>query len=295
MESWQKTALVLGATGGLGRDVACRLLGLCSTLLVHGVDPDATGRLCAELSARDDRCRVVPVTADFASLTATRELSGRCIEIAGDLDIVVNAVDLVPSRSRKLTEDGNELTWQVNYLAPALIVLGLMPVLRRSDCGRIVHVVRDQYRGTLPKASTAVPGRREYSAWSYTECKLALMMLSQLMAARLDGSSCRSMTMQPAGTEPGGTGMSFAHGLLVDAVMYVCTSMTVPNGAYLRGRRQQPLPRVAASSVAQQRMWRTTCQALGLDLRTGLPLGDSFVADIVTAAPVPVGALPTPV
>ena len=44
---------------------------------------------------------------------------------------------------RTVTEDGNELTWQVNYLGPALVALGLMPLVRNSSVGRFVHVVRD--------------------------------------------------------------------------------------------------------------------------------------------------------
>jgi NAD(P)-dependent dehydrogenase (short-subunit alcohol dehydrogenase family) len=195
------------------------------------------------------------------------------------VDFVVNAVDLLPPRVRTLTEDGNELTWQVNYLGPALVALGLMPLVRNSSVGRIVHVVRDQHRFGVPKTTELGGGRRYYPAWSYTESKLAVMMLSQTMAAKLRGTGCRSLTIQPAGMEMGAAPGPLSRGLMVDAVLYACTSGAVLNGAYLRGRRAHQLPRAAASAAAQQRLWRATCRTLSLDLRTGWPLRPQDFAD----------------
>lgn len=266
------TALVLGATGDLGGRIARRLQGLCSTLLVHGADEAGTTILAAELNALDQECTVVPVAADFTSLAAVRDLVRRCARVPGGLDCVVSAVDLPPPSSRELTEDGNEVTWQVNYLAPALVTLGLLPLLRNSSTGRLVQVVRESQRIGPPRATELADGRRYYPAWSYTEAKLALMMFGQTVAGRLRGSSARSLTIQPSGTEIGDLPAPLARGLMVDAVLYACTSAAVPNGAYLRGRRSYPLPRAAAGSAAQQRMWRTTCRTLALDVRTGSPL-----------------------
>lgn len=279
MSTLRRTALVLGATGELGGDIARRMVGLSSTLIVHGQDRDALAALCAELDRVDDGCRVVALPADFASLAATRDLVRQCSRASGEMDFVVNAVDLLPPRTRSITEDGNELTWQINYLGPALVVLGLMPLLRNSVAGRIVHVVRDQQRVGVPRATELSGGRRYYPAWSYTEAKLALMMLSQTMAAKLRGTGCRSLTIQPAGVEVGAAPAPLSRGLMVDAVLYACTSPSVPNGAYLRGRRVHPLPRAAAAAAAQQRMWRATCRTLALDIRTGWPLRPPELAD----------------
>jgi NAD(P)-dependent dehydrogenase (short-subunit alcohol dehydrogenase family) len=272
MATLHRTALVLGATGQLGADIARRMVGLTSTLVLHGPDEHALAELRAELTARAGDCEVRTEAADFASLDATRELARRCGRASGELDYVVNAVDLLPPRTRLLTPDGNELTWQINYLGPAMVVSSLLPLLRNSSSGRIVHVVRDRQRVGAPKATELGNGRRYYPAWSYTEAKLALMMLSQMMATKLRGTPCRSLTIQPAGTEVTAAPAPLSRGLMVDAVLYACTSAAVPNGAYLRGRRVHPLPRAAAGVAAQQRMWRATCRTLALDLGTGRPL-----------------------
>jgi NAD(P)-dependent dehydrogenase (short-subunit alcohol dehydrogenase family) len=272
MGTLRRTALVLGATGELGGEIARRLIGLSATLFVHGPDADELARLSEELTGMDERCQVVPVVSDFASLSTTRELIRQCARATGEMDYVVNAVDLLPPRTRSLTEDGNELTWQVNYLGPAAVVLGLMPLVRNSSIGRIVHVVRDQHRFGVPKMTELDGGRRYYPAWSYTESKLSVMTLGQTMAIKLRGTGCRSLTIQPAGMEMGNAPAPLSRGLMVDAVLYACTSAAVPNGAYLRGRRVHPLPRAAAGAAAQQRLWRATCRALSLDVRTGWPL-----------------------
>jgi NAD(P)-dependent dehydrogenase (short-subunit alcohol dehydrogenase family) len=110
MSTVRRTALVLGATGELGADIARRMVGLSSTLVVHGEDDDTLARLRAELEAIDERCRIITVPADFASLGATRELIRRCGRASGEMDFVVNAVDLLPPKTRLITADGNELT-----------------------------------------------------------------------------------------------------------------------------------------------------------------------------------------
>lgn len=273
MGTQRRTALVLGATGELGTEITRRLVGLSSTVLFHGRDQDEVDRLSADLTGLDDRCRLIPMAADFAGLKSARELVRRVAAQVGDeLDFVINAVDLLPPGVRQVTEDGHEITWQVNYLGPALVALGLMPLLRNSSTGRIVYVVRDQHRLGMPKAMGQAGDRRYHPAWSYTESKLALMMLGQTMAGTLRDTNCRSLTIQPAGVEIGSAPAPLSRGLTVDAVLFACTSPTIPNGAYLRGRRAHPLPKAAAGAAAQQRMWRATCHSLALDARTGQPL-----------------------
>lgn len=279
MGTLRRTALVLGATGELGADIARRMVGLSSTLVLHGPDEGELAELCAELGPGTEHCEIIPMTADFASLDEARELARRCVRLTGELDYVVNAVDQLPPTTRSITQDGNELTWQVNYLGPATVVLRLLPLVRNSAGGRIVHVVRDQHRVNVAKATELGDGRRYYPAWAYTEAKMALMMLSQTMAAKLRGTPCRTLTIQPAGMEVSAAPAPLSKGLMVDAVLYACTSPAVPNGAYLRGRRVHPLPRAAAGAAAQQRMWRATCQALALDVRTGWPLHTPDLAE----------------
>lgn len=276
MGAARRTTLVLGATGRLGTDIARRMVGLSSTLLLHGADAAETALLGGELAGQDDNCRVISLPADFSQLRSARELTKSALGATGEIDVIVNAVDLRPPPTRMVTEDGNELTWQVNYLGPALVMLGLLPLLRTSHVGRIVQLVGDAHPLGVPKANMAPSERRYYPSWSYTECKLALMMFSQSVAGRLGGSLARSLAMQPAGVETTGGQVPLSRGLMVDAVLYACTSPNIPNGAYLRGRRIQALPRAAAGIATQQRMWRTTCRILGVDVRTGEPLGAPY-------------------
>ena len=92
---------------------------------MHGEDLDTLALLRAELEGINETCRVITAPADFASLGATRELIHQCGRASGDMDYVVNAVDLLPPKTRLITADGNELTWQINYLGPAMVALML--------------------------------------------------------------------------------------------------------------------------------------------------------------------------
>lgn len=256
----RRTALVLGASSDLGAEVARRLAGLMSTLLVHGANPDDLPRLSEEVAQREGHCRVIPLSADFASLAATRTFVRRCAQAVDRLDVVVNAVERLPPPSLVVTTDGHELTWQVNHLGPAAVVLGLLALLRDSPDGRIVQVIRDPLRAGVPSGETT-----DYQpAAAYVRAKQALMMFSKDLADRLRGTPCRAVSMQPVGVDIGAAPAPLSRGLMVDAVLYACTSPEVPNGAHLRGRRAHPLPRAAASAPAQRRLWRITCEALNL-------------------------------
>ena len=101
------TVLVTGATDGLGRLVAGDLARRGLDVLVHGRDAGRAEAVAAEIGAAGVHL------ADFASLAQVRALA----EELPPVDVLVNNAGLISER-REVTEDGLELTLQVNHLAP---------------------------------------------------------------------------------------------------------------------------------------------------------------------------------
>ena len=110
------TVLVTGATDGLGRALAHELVARGHEVVVHGRSRERAEAVASEIGG-------APVqVADFARLDDVRALAER---VQG-IDVLVNNAGIIAAE-RQLSEDGIELTFQVNHLAGFLLTLLMLP------------------------------------------------------------------------------------------------------------------------------------------------------------------------
>lgn len=134
----QRVVLVTGSTSGLGREVARSLAAGGAHVIVHGRSVERGLALVGEINdSGTGSARFY--AADFASLERVRELAAAIRRDYGRLDVLVNNAGVIMPE-RRLSEDGYELTFQVNYLAHYLLTRELIPLLRDSAPARIVNV-----------------------------------------------------------------------------------------------------------------------------------------------------------
>src|SRR5262245_3345606 len=159
--------LITGATDGLGRALAADLAGRGAGIVVHGRDRARAEAVAASIGAEG------VLVADFASLADVRRMAGE----APQVDVLVNNAG-VAVVERQLTEDGNELTFQVNHLAHFLLTLQLLPP-------RIVNVASI---GQHPLDFDDLGLERGYDGYdgydAYARSKLAQVMFTFELAAR---------------------------------------------------------------------------------------------------------------
>lgn len=120
----QKTALITGASDGIGAQAARQLKQDGWQVVVIGRNPDKTRRVARELGAPHH-------VADFASLQAVRRLADELLRDYPQIDLLCNNAGGM-FKKQPPTEDGFELTFQVNHLAPFLLTRLLMPRLIAS-------------------------------------------------------------------------------------------------------------------------------------------------------------------
>lgn len=118
------------------------------------------------------------------------------------LHVLVNNAGLVNLR-RRLTEDGLEQTFAVNYLAHFQLTARLLPRLRESAPARIVNVASDTHRiVSLDLDRDHRAARRRYSMMgAYGRSKLAIVCFTLELSRRLRGSGVTVNAVDPGPVE----------------------------------------------------------------------------------------------
>jgi NAD(P)-dependent dehydrogenase (short-subunit alcohol dehydrogenase family) len=192
-----KIALVTGSTDGVGRAVARSLAEAGAEVFVHGRDADRGRDAVAEIEAGGGRARFV--AADLSDLAEVRALAEAVTGSAPRLDLLVNNAGIGagrPGAPRLANAAGCEMRFAVNYLAGFALTMRLMPLLRASAPARIVNVASV---GQQAIDFDDVMLTRGYSgARAYMQSKLAQVMFTFDLAARLEGTGVTVNCLHPA-------------------------------------------------------------------------------------------------
>ncbi len=133
MELQGRTALLTGATGGLGRAIARALAERGAVLVLSGRKPDELAALAAELPGSGHR----EVVADLADIGAAEALAAE----AGDVDVLVANAGLgAQGRVDDFCEADVERVIRVNLEAPVRTARALAPAMRARGSGQMVFV-----------------------------------------------------------------------------------------------------------------------------------------------------------
>ncbi|NYI04913.1 SDR family NAD(P)-dependent oxidoreductase [Allostreptomyces psammosilenae] len=198
MPTTDQIALVTGATSGLGREVAKALAAQGLHVLAHGRNARRTEALVEELVRAGGSAQ--PYVADLASLAQVRDLAERVSADHPALHVLVNNAGVgggpPPRRTRELSEDGHEMRWAVNYLAPALLTRLLLPALTAAAPSRVVNVTST---GQAEVDFDDTSMERGYDgAEAYFRSKFALAAFTFDLADQLKGSGVTVNCLHPA-------------------------------------------------------------------------------------------------
>lgn len=146
MELSGRSALLTGATGGLGREIAAALAAGGAKLVLSGRKADALEALAAELPGEEHR--VLP--SDLAEPGAAEKLAAE----AGGVDILVANAGL-PATGRLTDFSSEKLTGalRVNLEAPILLARALEPTMLERGSGHMVFISSLSGKSATPLSS----------------------------------------------------------------------------------------------------------------------------------------------
>ena len=181
----KKTALVTGASRGLGLVIATYLARTGHELIVTGRRSDVL--YDAAHTLRKEGAMVTAIAGDVTGAAHRRRLADEVAKWGG-LDILVNnASELGPSPMPELASyDPDELrgVFETNVVAPIVLVQELLPALRERR-GLVVNITSDAAVGA-------------YENWGgYGASKAALELASRTLAAELRPSDVGVVVVDP--------------------------------------------------------------------------------------------------
>jgi 3-oxoacyl-[acyl-carrier protein] reductase len=136
-----RTALVMGASRGIGRAVAAALAREGCRLAIASRSPERIEEAGAAIEAEVDGARVAPFVADAADLDRLAALPGEVAGALGPVDVLV-ANTGGPPFGGALEHELEE--WEEAYrslvLAPKVLADAVVPGMRERGWGRIVNV-----------------------------------------------------------------------------------------------------------------------------------------------------------
>ena len=179
VEVQRRVALVSGSNRGIGREIAGQLAELGHHVIVTARDPVAAERAAEELSD-GGRLSLQAEQLDVADPRSVESLRERLEAEPGRLDVLVNNAGVmgeITTNVSKAPLDDAHQTMETNLFGAWRLAQAMLPLLRRSEHGRIVNVASGA--GQLSDMNGGYPG--------YRISKTALNALTRILAAELRG------------------------------------------------------------------------------------------------------------
>lgn len=164
-----KTALVTGASGGIGGAIVRVLHAQGATVALNGRNVEALNKLAAELK---DRCHVLP--GELNTAEATDALVKSAEEKMGSIDILVNNAGLTKDGLfMRMKDEDWQIVQDVNLTAPFRLIRAAIRGMMKRRSGRVINI-------TSVVGVTGNPGQANYCA-----AKAGMIGMTKSMAAEV--------------------------------------------------------------------------------------------------------------
>lgn len=247
-----KTAVVTGATSGIGRWIAAGLVQAGYGLVLIARNETRAAAARDWIRARVPAAQIDVKRADLSSLAETRAVAAAILNDHPKLDVLVNNAGVFCNR-RDITTEGHERTLATNLLSPLALTEALLPALQAAGSARVVMIGSSTSDRARINPDNLELARGWTMVRAYAQSKLGLLMTSQTLAHRLEGAGVTVNVVHPGLVatdlirEGGVTGLAWklmAPFALTpekgaDTPLFACLSpdMAGKTGLYLKRRR----------------------------------------------------------
>lgn len=185
--NWKgKTAIVTGASGGIGSAVCEKLASLQMNQVITGRKMDVLEKLSEKACGLG--AEVMACAGDVTDSAFRKSLVQNAVERFGSLDVVINCAGIAQNQHfEEVTEEEYDRIMNLNAKAPYFLCQAALPELRKSSCATIINI-------------TSVVAHKGYPFQSaYAASKHALAGFSKSLANEVYKENIRVHLISPGG------------------------------------------------------------------------------------------------
>jgi NAD(P)-dependent dehydrogenase (short-subunit alcohol dehydrogenase family) len=192
-----RTALVTGASGGLGAETARALASAGARVLLAARNTEKAAEVADGIRQSTGNSAVEVVGLDLTSLDSVRACAKQVLAEHPRLDLLINNAGVMACPLER-TAAGWELQLATNHIGHFLLTCLLAPALRAGAPARVVNLSSAGHRLAGLDADDPHFERRDYDKWeAYGQSKSANVLFSVELDRRLADAGVRAFAVHP--------------------------------------------------------------------------------------------------
>jgi len=283
-----RICMVTGANAGIGRITALGLAKKGATLIMVCRNRERGEEALNHIKEETGNDSVHLLLADLSSQSSIRQLAADFKTQYPGLHVLINNAGIAPAR-RTITEDGLEMQFAVNYLAPFLLTGLLLDVLIASAPSRIINVSAAYHEKSPPINFDDLQSEREPydNRKVYAWTKLANIMFTYEITRRLRGTGVTANCLHPGvietklmqdfvkGTYPLSEErltmikritIGLEEGAKTSLYLAISPEVEGVSGKYFDNQKAVPSSQASYDEIAARRLWMISEEITGLSV-----------------------------
>lgn len=196
MDLKDKNAIITGATSGIGRITALAIAEKGARLVLPVRNMAKGEELKQEIGEKTGNTSVELISCHLDSLESIRQFAEEYKQKHDTLHLLVNNAGTWEVKRRE-SEDGIEMNFAVNHLAPFMLTYLLLDTIKASAPARIVNVSSSAHKQTKMNFDDLEGKKRWSSMRSYGQGKLANILFTRKLAKDLEGTGVTANCLHP--------------------------------------------------------------------------------------------------
>jgi NAD(P)-dependent dehydrogenase (short-subunit alcohol dehydrogenase family) len=274
----EKVVVITGATSGIGEVAADRLAAKGFRIGFVARDQARGEETLKHLHAITGGVEHRAFYADLSRLADMKRVAAEIADAEPEIDVLVNNAGAL-FNTRKVTDDGLEMTFALNHMSYFVVTNLLRPCLKAG--ARVVSTASDAHKGAHLDFAD-LQSSRSYSGFgAYGRSKLCNILFARELARRLEGTGVTANCLHPGfvatrfGDQSGGM-MSIAVRAAknfaltpeqgAETIIHLACSADVADitGAYFYKSRPATPTREAQNDADAKRLWDISAKIAGL-------------------------------
>jgi NAD(P)-dependent dehydrogenase (short-subunit alcohol dehydrogenase family) len=257
-----KVVLVTGSTDGIGKQTALELAKKNAYVLIHGKNPERCHKTVDEIAAKSGNNKLQPFVADFSSLKQVKELAQQINQQYKHLDVLINNAGVF-EKSYRESEDGLEMTFAVNHMAPFVLTLLLLDIIKQSPQGRIINVSSISHYNSPEIDFDDLNLKKDYNGYrAYCQSKLCNILFTYELAVRLKETKVTVNCLHPGVIDTkllrstlGMGGASLVEGAKTSVYLAAAPELEPVTGKFFSDSKESESSNYSHNIEARKKLW----------------------------------------